>query len=63
MENNGYQIEVSPFFSLNTYFILQKDGFYFMKTVAVVIGYIKRIFLLSSLSTDTTSASSSLSQA
>jgi len=49
LENNGYQIEVSPFFSLNTYFILQKDGFYFMKTVAVVIGYIKRIFLLFSL--------------
>ncbi len=41
-ENAGYKITVSPFFDLDTWNILYKDGFFIKKVYGTLAGYLKR---------------------
>ena len=44
LSKNEFDIKISPFFSKSTHDILYEKGFFFRKTLGVILGYIKRIF-------------------
>ena len=48
-EKNNYSCKVESFFSPKEYSVIYKKGFFFIKVLAVLNGYIRRIFLLFSL--------------
>jgi len=46
LESEGFSLEIHPFFSLSTYEILYNRGYYVSKFVGVIVGFVKRLFLL-----------------
>lgn len=48
-EQNGYDIEVASFINMNTWKIIYKKGYFFRKSLSLLIGYLKRILKIFSL--------------